>query len=192
MIEKQKHVDAFNYYFSLINKGYIPSQAIEATAEHCKMKKRTIWKWHKEFDWKAKTKVRNIEIQKEVEKEQNRTLAQNKANYLNICHKLLDEEIKEQFQNSKVKSTKDALEVIKLALLLQNAPTEVTKNSNINVDLSVEEFDEDLIDQILEEELEAEAALKEELVKKYRIKSVRASQKESESINDLEEDEIIE
>ena len=62
--------------------------------------------------------------------------------------------------------------VYKNCLLLQNAPTEVTKNSNVNVNMGVEEFDEELIDKIIAEEMQAESELKKELLEKYEENSL--------------------
>lgn len=150
--EQRTHLDAFNYWFSLTEKGYTTTQAVEVTAEHCSVNLRTIWKWHDAFDWKVRAEQRRKEIQKELEKKDNQTLADNKANYLKILHKILDDYIKDGFPVG-IESVKDLETVLKTCLVLQNAPSEVVKNDNTNVNIDAESlFDEDLMRQISEQE----------------------------------------
>lgn len=166
MKERPKHTEAFQYFFTLLEKGHTPTDSVKATAEHCDVIPRTVWKWYKEFDWERRSDIKRQKIVEEMEREEIKTLAQNRLNYLNILHKLLDDMIKDGFP-VKIESVKDLEVVFKTALLLQNAPTEVTKNSNVNVHMGVEEFDENLIDKIIAEEMKAEAELKAELQEKY-------------------------
>lgn len=170
MKERQKHIEAFQYFFTLLEKGHTPTDSVKTTAEHCGVIPRTVWKWYKEFDWDGRAEIKRKKIVEEMEKEEIKTLAQNRLNYLNILHKLLDDLIKEGFP-IKIESIKDLDLVYKNCLLLQNAPTEVTKNSNVNVNMGVEEFDEDLIDKIIAEEMQAEAELKQELLEKFQTDS---------------------
>ena len=150
--EQRTHLDAFNYWFSLTEKGYTTTQAVEVTAEHCSVNLRTIWKWHDAFNWKVRAEQRRKEIQKELEKKDNQTLADNKANYLKILHKILDDYIKDGFPVG-IESVKDLETVLKTCLVLQNAPSEVVKNDNTNVNIDAESlFDEDLMRQISEQE----------------------------------------
>ena len=152
--EQRQHLDAFNYWFSLTEKGYSITEAIEVTAEHCNVYVRTVWKWHDAFDWKARAEQRRKEIQKELEKKDNQTLAENKANYLKILHKILDDYIKEGFPVG-IESVKDLETVLKTCLVLQNAPSEVVKSDNTNVNIEAESlFDEDLMRKISEQEEE--------------------------------------
>lgn len=163
MKEKQLHIDAFNYYFGLLHKGHLVTDAVRTTAKHCEVRMRTVWKWHKEFGWEERALKRRAEIQKEVEKQQNKTLAKNKLKYLNLCHKVLDNSIKDGNFPLKIESTKDFDIIIKNCLLLQDSPTEVTKNDNLNVSVDATDFfDEDLIDQIIQEEEEAKLEAKKE------------------------------
>lgn len=163
MKEKPKHIDAFRYFFALTEKGHSTTDAIPVTAEHCGVKPRTVWRWYNEFGWESRADHKRAKIIAEVEKKENKTLAQNRINYLNILHKLLDDLIKADFP-VKIGSIKDIDTVVKLCLLLQEAPTEVTKTNNETLLINASDFfDEELIDKIIEEELEAEAEAKEEL-----------------------------
>ena len=152
MQEQRKHMDAFNYWFALTEKGHSTTQAIEVTAEHCGVNVRTVWKWHDWYDWKNRANERRKEIQKELEKKDNQTLAENKANYLKILHKLLDDYIKNGFP-AQIESVRDLETVIKNCLVLQNAPSDVIKNDNTNINVDAESlFDEDLMRRIVEQE----------------------------------------
>lgn len=152
MQEQRKHIDAFNYWFALTEKGHSITQAIEVTAEHCGVNIRTVWKWHDWFEWKERANERRIEIQKELEKKDNQTLAENKANYLKILHKLLDDYIKNGFP-AQIESVRDLETVIKNCLVLQNSPTEVIKNNTTNINVDADSlFDEELMRKIVEQE----------------------------------------
>ena len=140
------------YWFALTEKGHSTTQAIEVTAEHCRVNIRTVWKWHDWFDWKSRADERRQEIQREMEKKDNQTLAENRANYLKILHKLLDDYIKDGFP-AQIESVKDLETVIKNCLVLQNAPSEVVKNDNTNINVNADSlFDEDLMRKIAEQE----------------------------------------
>lgn len=166
MKERPKHTEAFQYFFTLLEKGHTPTDSVKTTAEHCGVIPRTVWKWYKEFDWDGRAEIKRKKIVEEMEKQEIKTLAQNRANYLNILHKLLDDMIKNNFP-VKIDSVKDLDLVVKNCLLLQNAPTEVTKNNNVNLNMGVEEFDDELIDKILAEEKQAESELKQELLNRH-------------------------
>lgn len=159
MKEQPKHIDAFHYFFALTEKGYTITDSVNVTADHCNVTVRTLWKWYKEFNWEEKSDKKRAKIIKEMEKKENKTLAENRAIYLNIVHKVLDNAMKEKLKGAKINSVSDLDKAIKLGLVLQNAPTEVTKNDNINYNIEAESiWDEEKIKQILleEEELERE------------------------------------
>lgn len=161
MKEKPKHIDAFLYFFALTEKGNSVTDSINATAEHAGVIPRTMWKWYKAFDWEAKADKKRMRIIEEVEKKEQQTLVENRANYLKILHKELDDFIQADFP-AKIESIKDLEIVIKNCLVLQNAPTEVTKNDNVNIHVQAESlFDEDLMKKIVAEE-EAEEKEDEE------------------------------
>lgn len=187
MKEKPKHLDAFRYFFTLTEKGHEVTDAIPLTAEHCGVKPRTVWRWYKEFNWEIRSVEKRAKIQEEVERKENQTLAQNKINYLNILHKLLDDMIKAGFP-VKIESVKDLELVFKTALLLQNAPTEVTKNDTVNVHVNASEFfDEELIDEIIAEEIEAEEELRAEF--KAKLEEIKSDDNiiNDDSVGDIDD-----
>lgn len=187
MKEKPKHIDAFHYFFALTEKGHTITDSIKITSEHVGVLPRTVWKWYTEFDWNTKSDVKRAKIIKEMEEKENQTLAQNRANYLNILHKELDDFIKADFP-AKIESIKDLEIVIKNCLLLQEAPTEVTKTSNVDVKIDASDFfDEELMDKIIEEELEAEQELKEELKNRKLSSDEEIISFEEDEDDDLEE-----
>lgn len=155
MKEQPKHIDAFHYFFALTEKGYSITDSVETTADHCNVTPRTLWNWYKKFHWEEKADKKRAKIIKEMEKKENKTLAENKAAYLNIVHKVMDNAIKKNLKDTEINSVSDLDKTIKLALLLQNAPTEVTKNDNVNYNIAAESlFDDEKMRKILLEEEE--------------------------------------
>ena len=152
MIEQKIHTDAYFYWFDLTEQGLKTSEAIDKTAEQFGFKKRALWRWYNEFNWKNRAIEKRKKIVDQVDKKQNRTLAENRLNYLKIMHKVLDEYIK-QGDFSQIGSAKDLETIIKTCLVLQEAPSEVTKSDSVNVNVDAESlFDEDLMQKILDEE----------------------------------------
>lgn len=150
--ETSKHINAYHYWFNLTEKGYDSTKALELTAKEFDVTDRAVRYWHYSFQWEERAKIRRKEIMKEVEKQENRTLAENRVSYLKILHKLLDDYIQEGLP-AQIESIKDLDLVIKNCLLLQDSPTERVKNDNININVDAEDlFDEDLMRQIIEEE----------------------------------------
>ena len=156
MKEERRHLDAFSYWFALTEKGHKTSKAVEATAKHCQVSERTVWTWYDEFDWEQRAVTKRAKIQEKIEEKENETLAQNRANYLKILHKLLDDYIKREFP-VQIESVKDLETVIKNCLVLQDAPSEVTKTDNVNINIDADSlFDEGLMKRITQQEAELE------------------------------------
>ena len=152
--EEPRHREAYLYWFNLTERGYTTTDSIKMTAEHCGVVERAIWNWYKKFDWQERAIARREKIMKEVEKQENRTLAENRISYLKILHKLLDDYIQDGLP-AQIETVKDLEIVIKNCLVLQDAPTEVVKNKNTqtNINIDAEDlFDEELMRQIVEEE----------------------------------------
>ena len=149
-------MDAFSYWFALTEKGHTNSKAIELTAEHCNVNVRTVWTWYDEFDWDERAIDKRRDINKKMEQQENYTLAENKANYLKILHKLLDDYIKDGFP-VQIETVKDLETVIKNCLVLQDSPTDVIKNNTTNINVDAESLiDENLMRKIIEQEEEVE------------------------------------
>ena len=151
----KRHYDAFNYWFNLTQKGYSTSEAIEMTAEWVGIGTRRMWIWYKDLEWKQKSQKRMEDIQKELEKKENKSLAKNKKKYLDICHKLLYDYV-ESGLPANVESVKDLETLIKTCLILQDAPSTVVKQdskSEVQVDMDNSQlFDKKLMEKILKEE----------------------------------------
>lgn len=162
MEEKKKHTDAYYYWFNLTESGYSSSEAIEKTAKHYGFSERNVWRWYSDFGWSEKARLKRKKIIEEYEKQDNSSLAQNRINYLKILHKLLDEYVKAGLP-TKIESVRDLEIIIKNCLVLQEAPTEVTKSDNVHVTIDAESlFDEDLMEQILEEETEIQSQVNDD------------------------------
>lgn len=154
MKERTKHIDAFNYFFIIMEKGYTTSDAVKLTAEHMGVTERTMWKWYEDLDWKIKTEKKQEKVVEEMEKQSAKTLAENRLNYLKILHKLLDNLITNDFP-VEINNIRDLDTVIKACLVLQNAPTEVSYTSNVNTNIDTSNlFDESIMKNILEREEE--------------------------------------
>lgn len=154
--EQKKHIDAFYYYFGITEKGHNISTAIRATAEHVGVTPRTIWNWYDKFNWEQKSQDKQKAIVEEMEKQSNKTLAENRLNYLRVFHKLLDRFINDDFP-AEISSVKELDLVVKTCLVLQDAPSEVTKTSNINHNIDADAlFDEELMKTIAMEEENAD------------------------------------
>ncbi len=125
MIEKQIHLDAFEYFYSL--GGAATDKNVSKMSVKCQVSERTIWRWYKEFGWKERVQLRDIDVQKRVEKKTNETIADNKAKYLSYVHKLFDDWKRKVDQGHvpvEIKSVSDVDKVVKLGLLLQDEATE--------------------------------------------------------------------
>ena len=162
-------MDAFSYWFTLTEKGHTISESVNATAEHCGVSVRSVWVWYDEFDWDERARLKREDINRRIEEQENQTLAENRANYLKILHKLLDDYIKDGFP-VQIETVKDLETVIKNCLVLQDAPTDVIKNNTTQINVDAEQlFDENLMrkitqqEELLEEEEEKEEDCDEEL-----------------------------
>lgn len=152
MKEQIKHIEAFEYYFNLIEKGHTLSNSIRATSEHYNVSERTVWNWYNKLGWEKKEINKKAEIAQKVAEQTNREYSENRVRYLQVLHKILDNFINEGFP-VKIESAKDLEIIIRNCLVLQDKPTEFIKTKNINENIKMEElFDEDLISQIIDEE----------------------------------------
>ena len=157
MLIEKRHYDAFNYWFSLTQEGYKIGQAIELTAEEFGVVDRTVRKWYDEMGWKEMGEKRMLEIQRMVEKKENRTFAQNQKKYLDILHRLLYEYVEDGLP-AKIESIRDLEVVIKNSLLLQDRPTENIQQKTEHtgeVEIKQPLFDKNKMEAIIEREREA-------------------------------------
>lgn len=152
---EQKHYNAFNFWFSCTQEGDTTTQALDRTAEEFGVHPRTARKWYDEMGWKKMGQKRMRQIQRELEKRDNRTFAQNQKKYLDILHRLLYDYVEDGLP-AKIETVKDLEIVIKNSLLLQNQPTEnVKQDTTHSGEISVESeplFNRDLMEKILEQE----------------------------------------
>ena len=154
---EQKHYDAFNFWFSCTQEGNTTTEALDRTAEEFGVHPRTARKWYDDMGWKKMASKRMKQIQRELEKRDNRTFAQNQKKYLDILHRLLYDYVEDGLP-AKIETVKDLEIVIKNSLLLQNQPTEnINQKTTHSGELSVEHeplFNRQLMEEILEQEEE--------------------------------------
>lgn len=165
MKEKQKHIDAFEEFYTL--GGAASEENVRYLSGKCQVSERTIWRWYKSFGWKERVHLRNIDVNKEVEQKTNSTIADNKAKYLSYVHKLFDDwktKVDEGEVPVEIKSVSDVDKVVKLGLLLQDEATDKTETRHKgSVDIDVKLPDDpklrargrDLIQQIRTGEVES-------------------------------------
>ena len=148
---EQKHYDAFNYWFTCTQEGDTTTRALERTAEEYDCTSRTVRKWYDDMGWKEMAQKRMKQIQREVERKQNRTFAQNQKKYLDILHRLLYEYVEDGLP-AKIETVKDLEIVIKNSLLLQDAPTENVKQKTEHtgeIEVKAPLFDKSRMEEIL-------------------------------------------
>jgi hypothetical protein len=131
MIEKQKHLDAFEYFYTL--GGSASKENCRQVAQKFQISERTFWNWYKKLGWKERTHLRDIDVAKKVEEKTTSTIADNKAKYLTFVHKIIDD-LKNKFENGElpveIKTVSDLDKAVKLGLLLQDEATEKTKTEH--------------------------------------------------------------
>ena len=108
-------LDAFNFWFSCTQEGDTTTRALERTAEEFGVHERTARKWYDEMGWKKMGQKRMKQIQRELEKRDNRTFAQNQKKYLDILHRLLYDYVEDGLP-AKIETVKDLEIVIKNSL----------------------------------------------------------------------------
>jgi hypothetical protein len=129
MNEKQKHLDAFELFYRLGGVG--SDENFSKVSGKFQVTERTVWNWYKKFGWKERVHLRNIDVNKEVIKKTNSTIAANKAKYLTYAHKLFDDWKKKVDSGEipvEIKSVSDVDKIVKLALLLQDEAGEIIEN----------------------------------------------------------------
>jgi hypothetical protein len=130
MKEKQKHIDAFEEFYSL--GGAASAENCRRVADKFQISERTFWNWYKDLGWKERVHILNIEVAKGVEKKTVSTLIENKAKYLSYAHKLFDDwkaKVDAGEVPVEIKSVSDVDKIVKLALLLQDEATDKTETS---------------------------------------------------------------
>lgn len=130
MKEKQKHRDAFEFFYNL--NGAPTKENAVTVADEFEVTERTFWNWYSKLNWKEKVQLRDIEISKGVEEKTNSTLIENKAKYLSYVHRLFDD-LKQKIDVGEfpveIKSVSDLDKAIKLGLILQDEATEKTQTT---------------------------------------------------------------
>ncbi len=128
MREKEVHIDAFEYFYSL--GGAASAENCRRVADKFQISERTFWNWYKKLGWKERVHLRNIDVRKKVEEKTNTTIADNKANYLSYVHKLFNDwkaKVDAGEVPVEIKSVSDVDKIVKLALLLQDEATDKTE-----------------------------------------------------------------
>jgi hypothetical protein len=125
MQEKQKHHDAFEFYYSLGTKRSYPQVASKFTVSRTSVKK-----WAKAFNWQERVLIRDGEIANKVEKKTIDSIVEKKAKYL----KMIDAAISTAFTKDEsgkvlikvgVEKVRDLKDLIDEALKLMGEPEKI-------------------------------------------------------------------
>jgi len=149
MKEKLKHIEAFEYFYSMGGAAIIKNCRKVALKFH--ISERTFWNWYKKFNWKERVDQRNIENAKSLGKKTDKAVVNTKANYraeiktqLNILKAILNNVIKEIKAHNiiDVNNTGQLKDIVncyeklgKLDLLMMGEADE-TKDLNIKVEFT--------------------------------------------------------
>lgn len=120
MKENNKHIEAFEYYYSCgASRGY------RDVARKFSTSLTSITNWAKAFNWQERVEQRNIEVARKLEAKSISTVVNEKANYRKIIKAQIGEYVK-KIQEGKVKieSISDFEKMVKLDLLLMGEGTE--------------------------------------------------------------------
>lgn len=77
--EHLKHLEAFNYYYSLGD-----NRTIQAVCDHFGYKKYTVQKWRRIFNWNDRVKERDREIYYRMQEELDDQIYEDKKTYRNL------------------------------------------------------------------------------------------------------------
>ena len=128
MEETLKHVEAFEYYYSLGDNRSYPQVASQFTVSLTSIKK-----WAKSFKWQQRVQERDIENKKKLEERTDTTIVDAKSKYLVVIQATLYQYMKAlKSGNIRVKSVKDLETLIKLELLLREGETP-TNDKVVNI-----------------------------------------------------------
>lgn len=123
MEETQEHLDAFELYHTLIHSGNNKTQAVLEVCKQLNKSETAIWGWKRKLHWDEKEAIRSKEIQKEVEKQTDSTIIDNKVSYLSMIHdifqKYIDDVEDEARKPLELNSTVDLVRLIYVALKIQ-------------------------------------------------------------------------
>jgi len=89
MIERQKHLDAFEYFIQL--GGQPNDENTMKTAQEFGVSKRTIFVWYKEFHWKDRAIIRLVAAKKKLEEDGILSKEAEIASLLTLVNDKLDE-----------------------------------------------------------------------------------------------------
>lgn len=128
MKETQKHIDAYNEYFLLKQKGMTSGEAIKTLIVSFGVTKKTLYRWKEAFDWDGREAIQNHDVQTKVVEKTNEALSDNKAWYLRILHEKIREA--ENMDSIHVESMADFERAAKLALLIQGDDKHDTTETN--------------------------------------------------------------
>jgi hypothetical protein len=154
MKEFQKHKDAFLLFYKLLAEGKSVSDSIVSVAEKFEVTERTVWSWHKKLSWNDKRAIKDAELNKGVEERLNSSIIENKILYLGLVHSPINDMIDKVNKGEVpvlIENANDLDRILKIALLLQDQPTEKTERKT--EDKSIVKVVGDLF-QIAEEGME--------------------------------------
>jgi hypothetical protein len=133
MKEQQKHLDAFETYFTSRQGGAKISDSVRLVSSEHKVTTKTVWKWKAEFDWDSREAVRAAEINKKIQEKTDSSIIKNKSNYLSLIHNAFAEYTKGIKDGTRepiaINNMNDLATGIRTALLVLDQPTDNIKTT---------------------------------------------------------------
>ena len=115
MIERQKHLDAFEYFIGL--GGTASDANIEKTGGKWGVSPNTIWRWYKEFNWRDKTIIRLTQARKKAEEDGILDAEAKTAAFLAICEeRIKDIKVRRGYIGALYAAAKEMIEQKKLKI----------------------------------------------------------------------------
>ena len=121
MKEKQKHLEAFEYYYSLGD-----NRSLTAVAKKFKVSINSVVKWRKAFNWDLRVQQRDIENAQKLKEKINLDVVNTKADYrktIHAMHQMLKKSLKEYVERNKPAEIKTVRDLARVADILEKLVT---------------------------------------------------------------------
>jgi hypothetical protein len=128
MKEQQKHIDAYNQWFALLNSGMPVTDAVNTVASKLNVTDTSVFRWMKAFDWKGRAAIDTHDVQTKTKEKINGALADNKARYLMNLHDAMEDA--EKRKTITIENMNDYEKATKLALTIQGDDHENSGETN--------------------------------------------------------------
>jgi len=130
MIERPKHIAAYNFYRDMVNRNY-PAVASKFAVSHTSVKK-----WGREFNWQERAMLHDQEVQKGVQEKMMPEWIETKAYLLKVA---LEQVKKGRDAGVSPANTRDMMAAIKEARSIMGETDNVKVEANVKHEISINE-----------------------------------------------------